>query len=130
MKKQHNCLILITILTLFASGCATNSNIIGSFIGKNIEDLKANIPNGISKTYDQSYADVYNSILTIASDEGFKVYQSSFKDGYIVVITLPKQIDTTRIGIFFDSITDSKTTVTLSSLSPTALAQAEKIFLK
>ena len=112
------------------SGCATNSNIIGSIMGTNIEDLRASISNGTAKTYNLSYSDIYNKMLQVTDDEGLKVYQSSFQDGYIIVINLPKQIDTTRIGIFFDNTTDSKTTVTLTSLSPTALSQAEEIFFE
>ncbi|MFH1665323.1 MAG: hypothetical protein ABIA77_04155, partial [Candidatus Omnitrophota bacterium] len=66
----------------------------------------------------------------IAKENKLTVYQSDKKAGYIVIMGFDKQVDTTRVGIFFDKVNDSRTKITLSSLSRSALSKASSIFFE
>jgi hypothetical protein len=123
-------LILVFALILFAAfsgGCAHFSADIGAFTGYGIKDLENARAEGKTKILLLSYDKAFEIITDILKKNNLKIYQSSKRKRYIVVIGFHKQVDTTRVGIFFDPISRNETKLTLSSLSSTALIKAEEV---
>lgn len=121
-------LALSVLLTVsFASGCAHYSTNFKSLLGTNISDLEKMRSSGKTETVPLSYSDAFNKVTEILKNNELIIYQSNREKGYIVAMGFPKQTNTTRVGIFFESETDSSTKITLSSLSSTALVKAEGI---
>ena len=67
------------------------------------------------------------SVRSKLENNGLKLHQVNEGKMYIVAMGFEKQVDTTRVGIFFEAEGDNKTRITLSSLSKNALSKAEKI---
>ncbi|HPN73388.1 MAG TPA: hypothetical protein PKZ41_05260 [Candidatus Omnitrophota bacterium] len=122
-------LILLSAALLFltAPGCASSKFNLASLAGMNISDLEAAKSSGPSKTFAMTAEKAFDETLTVLRNEKLTVFRSSRKKGYIVAMGFTEQVDTTRVGIFFDTEQDGKTRVTLSCLSSLALPKAEKI---
>jgi hypothetical protein len=129
MKKTLVALCFLISISLLTAGCGSTKYNLASLAGVNIRDLEAVRSEGVTRTLNLSYEDTYNKILEIAKKQKLTVYQSNLNKGYIILIGFPKQETTTRIGVFFDSISDDRTEITLSSLSSTCLITAEPIIL-
>jgi hypothetical protein len=50
------------------------------------------------------------------------------QEGYIIAMGLERQVNTTRIGVFIERITQNTTQVILTSKSSTALDKAQLIY--
>jgi hypothetical protein len=109
-------------------GCGSTPGIGASLAGINIEDLKALQPSSPSKAFDLTYQETYDLMLKKVYDNSLFPYMQSQKEGYIIVIGLKKQVNTTRVGIFIKSVSETATRVTLTSKSSTALDKAQLIF--
>lgn len=120
--------ILLT-LSLCAGGCSSVKYGISSLAGVNIQDLEAVRSEGVTRTLNLPYEAAFNKVIDTAKKNKLKVYMSDINKGYIILIGFPKQETTTRVGVFFDSISDTRTEITLSSLSSTCLVTAEPIIL-
>jgi hypothetical protein len=90
-------------------------------------DLVKAKADGKVKVIALSYDEAFSKVLSILEANKLKIYQMDEKNGYIVAMGFPRQTNTTRVGIFFESEGDNKTRITLSSLSTTALIKAESI---
>ena len=125
MKHLSLHISIILLIALSLSGCASSvSNIPASLAGINIRDLEGARADGRIETVPLSYDDAYNKVTDIITDNKLVVFRTSKKDQYIVFIGLPKQTNTTRVGVFFKPISDNSTEITVSCLSDTALAKA------
>ncbi|MFH1878322.1 MAG: hypothetical protein ABH883_05905 [Candidatus Omnitrophota bacterium] len=113
--------------TLFISGCAYQPINFETFTGIGISDLEKARSTGKNKTVALSYDEAFNKVNSILESNDLTVFLVSKEKKYIVAIGFPRQTDTTRVGIFFTPIDTGNTEITLSSLSSTALAKAEKI---
>ena len=120
--------IMASILIVFlTAGCASGSFNMASIAGLNIQDLKTARADGIKKTYPLPYDVAFDDITKILEKNELPVFRASRNEKYIVAMGFYQQVDTTRVGIFFERISDDVTEITLSSLSLTALTSAEKI---
>lgn len=120
-------LVLVLVLSISLSGCASTKTAVGDFFGFGIHDLEAARATGITRTYQLSCDAAFDKVLAVANAASLTVYKAERKRGVIVVMGLPKQVDTTLIGIFFESVDANTTKITLSSLSSTALKKANSI---
>ena len=129
MKKTLIGLTLLIAISLLTAGCGSTKYNLAALAGMNIRDLEAVRSEGVTRTLNLSYEDTYNKIFEIAKKRKLTVYQSNLEKGYIVLIGFPKQETTTRVGVFFESISDNRTKITLSCLSSTCLLTAEAMIL-
>jgi starvation-inducible outer membrane lipoprotein len=128
MKNKTTILISLIVLTAFLlTGCATCSSDLGTFFGMGVKDLEKAKADGKSKTFPLSYDTAFSKVTEILKSNKLAIYQSNRKKGYIVAMGFHKQTNTTRVGIFFASIAENETQITLSSLSDTALAKGTAI---
>ncbi|MDP8298333.1 MAG: hypothetical protein P9L88_00275 [Candidatus Tantalella remota] len=125
MKHLSAYISIVLLTALSVSSCA--SSIPASLVGINIRDLESARADGRIETVSLSYNDAYNKVMDIIKDNKLVVFRSSKKAKYIVFIGLPNQTNTTRVGVFFESISDNNTEITVSSLSDTALEKAAAI---
>jgi len=120
--------VILLVLTFTLTSCASYNA--WSLLGVNIEDIEKVRSEGKTTTVSLSYDEAFARITQIVKDNGLYILVSSKRKGYIIIIDLPQQTNTTRVGIFFESISDGGTKITLSSLSHSALARAEGIIFR
>lgn len=123
----------IMVFLLLFSGCASPSRYpapLASIVGRNIRDLEEARTTGVSRTFEMPLDETFTKTLDILETEKLTVFMRSASKEYIVAMGFHRQIDTTRVGIFFDAIGEGSTKVTISSLSSTALPKAEKIIFE
>ncbi|MFH1305598.1 MAG: hypothetical protein ABIH74_04290 [Candidatus Omnitrophota bacterium] len=126
MKRIISLSILLSVV--LSAGCAQSNKFnFASLMGVNVDDLRAARATGEKKTIPLSYSDAYDKAKVLVKEHSLTVLRTSKAGRYIVVIGIPKQVNTTRVGIFFEPVTDKSTKVTLSSLSDTALAKAKEM---
>ena len=116
--------LAMAVSTVSLTGCFSKYNL-RALCGVNISDLEKARENGVEKVIPLPYNETFDKILSVLHKKNLTVYQKDRNKKFIVAIGLPKQTNTTRIGIFFDILSDTKTKVTLSSLSTTALDKAD-----
>ncbi|MFH1798431.1 MAG: hypothetical protein ABH844_03695 [Candidatus Omnitrophota bacterium] len=130
MNKYGLTLIVFSISSglILSNGCvSSNCFQMKSLTASNIKDLKDAKAFGEEKTIALPPKEAYDAVMKIAKSNGLTVYQKSKKKGYLVVIGFVKQVNTTRVGIFFERAPENKTRVTLSSLSKATLQKAKTI---
>lgn len=120
-------LLAALLAVLITTGCSSIQTDIGTFMGQGPRDLQKARSKGSSRLYALSYQDAFEKVESLVKSQNLKIYQIDRDRGYIVVIGLPRQTDTTRVGIFFDTEGEKKTRITLSSLSTSALVKAENM---
>ncbi len=130
MKKTINLILATMLFSLICSGCANLSLDPQALAGRSIKDLEKARSTGKEKTLPLAYDTAFSTVTKILKKNGLAIYQSDKEKGYIVAIGFPQQVNTTRVGIFFESPAPDKTRITLSSLSSTALVKAETIIFK
>lgn len=126
MKKLFAAIIIVSLMAL--SGCVSYPTGIADLLAINRSDLEKAKKDGKTITMDISTDKAFQKTMDIIRSNDLVVFQQDKDKKYIIVMGFKKQTDTTRVGIFFDS-DGNNTTVTVSSLSGTCLAQAEKIIL-
>jgi len=117
------------LIACLVGGCASYPTTFLDIFGVSREDLEKAREDGIKKEFSLSYDETFDKVTRILKSNNLTIYQSSRRKGYIVAMNFPKQTNTTRVGIFFESVNKDKTSITLSSLSSTALAKAEEIVM-
>lgn len=124
MKKPLFILTSVFLSAAMLSGCCLNPF---SLAGKNIDDLKKARSEGVSKIVQGSVSEVFDKVKAKLENNLLKVYQADKKKGYIIAMDFKKQVNTTRVGIFFEPQGENQTKITLSSLSNTCLKKAEEL---
>ena len=119
--------LALSLCILTSAGCSGTKYNLASLAGLNVRDLEAAKDTGISKTFKMSHSEAFKNTVEILKTEKLTIFLSSEKRGYIVAMGFKEQVDTTRVGIFFDPVSETETKVTLSCLSSLALPKAEKI---
>jgi len=129
MKNIFVGLIITFILSgsVLISGCVSFPNSVADVLGIGLEDLESAKATGIKKVVDLPKADTFNAIVKLLLDEKITVYQQNLDKGYIVAMNFPKQTNTTRVGIFFEPLDQTKTQIIICSKSSTALQKADKM---
>jgi len=127
MKTLSPVAVFVSFLLIacLVSGCTSYPTTFLDIFGVSREDLEKARKDGIKKEFSLSYDETFDRVTKILQSNNLTIYQSSRKKGYIVAMNFPKQTNTTRVGIFFEPVNKGKTSITLSSLSSTALAKAE-----
>ena len=127
MKNIIKSIPAVILIFLMCTSCA-NLPVDGKALaGISVKDLEEACSGGKEKTFSLSYAAAFDKVTKILRKNELTIFQSDKKKGYIVAMGFPRQINTTRVGIFFESLDDDNTKLTLSSLSSTSLVKAETI---
>jgi len=113
-----------------SSGCASCPTVVYDVLGTSHADLEKARDVGITREFDMSLDQTFNRVLEILKEDDLIVFQKSERRDYIVAIGFPKQNNTTRVGIFFEGTGNNQTSITLSSLSSTALQKADTMILE
>jgi len=122
MKKIAAPLVFILILSLLPTGAhASPWELITDFFGPSVSKLERIKDKGAVRTYSIPYDEAFDKVLALIKEYKLTAWGKNRKKGYIVVIDVPKQVDTTQVGIFFESTEQGGTKITISSLSSTAL---------
>ena len=127
MRRTVPLILVFFFAAILLNGCAHYSTDLGVFSGFGINDLVRARKDGKVATFNIPLGTAFDEVEAILKDAGLTIYQSNRKKGYIVAMGFHQQIDTTRVGIFFDPVSDNQTKITLSSLSTMALEKAEPI---
>ncbi len=127
MRRAAPLILVFFFTAILLSGCAHYSTDLGAFSGFGINDLVKARKDGKAATFNIPLSAAFDEVEAILKGADLTIYQSSRKKGYIVAMGFHQQIDTTRVGIFFDPLSDSQTKITLSSLSSMALDKAEAV---
>ena len=120
-------LVFLFSFCLLATGCATCPTVVSDILGISHADLEKARATGIKKEVTLNQTDAYYKVLEILKNNKITTYQENLTKGYIIALNFPQQTNTTRVGIFFEPAGTNKTTITLSSLSSTALERANVI---
>ncbi|MDD5634301.1 MAG: hypothetical protein PHW46_03395 [Candidatus Omnitrophica bacterium] len=128
MAKAVKLFLCSLCIVAFASGCVSSSKYnFASLIGYNMADLREAKDSGKIRTFSMSYDEAYEKVKAILAENDLFAFRASKKHGYIVAVNFQKQVNTTRVGIFFEKVSESETKITLSSLSSPTLEQAAGI---
>ena len=127
MRKFTLSIFAILLTAFCAAGCAKTPLNADEFMSFGMYDLEKARESGKVRTFSLSYDVAFDEVKKILGSNTLTIYSSSRKKRYIVAMGFPKQINTTRVGIFFDPVSGNQTKITLSSLSSTALEKADTI---
>lgn len=117
--------MLLAVLLL--SGCATFLEDMGGIFATEVSDLEKARSRGKTETFLLSFDAAFDEVTDIVKKNSLIIYQTNRKRKYIIVMGFKDQVDTTRVGVFFDPVSDNETRITLSSLSSMTLPKAETI---
>lgn len=126
MKKEIG---LIVVLGLFFSGCAQVTEVSRTIWGTSTRALDDARIDAITLTYECNYDACYDAVLAMTENsvEGglliekeFSLFHKNYIKGYIVIMGVPGNVDTTEVGIFFSRLKQNVTKMEVSSLSRTA----------
>ncbi len=130
MKKVHAA-ILSVILLMPLTGCETARKVLGTSV-THLEEARAD---AMVMSFDCSFADCFDSVLTLSRNEymgdslsGAKPFETFQKDrvrGILVVMGVPGNVDTTEVGIFFVEMRNG-VRIEISSLSTAAKEKVAK----
>jgi hypothetical protein len=128
MKIKGICYIAIAIfLSVQVSGCASVKESVSDFFGFSISDLEKARATGLSRTYPLPYDTAFDKVVEVVKTAKVTVYKADRSRGVISIMDIPKQVDTTLVGVFVEAVDAANTKITISSLSSTALTKAGMI---
>jgi len=134
--KKHVSYILVSVFvsSVLLGGCAqfpfTCLNLT-PLVGFNVQDLRqAARENGREKVVSMPYETAFYKTISILKTHNLTIYQNNIRGRYIVAMNFTKQVNTTRLGVFFESVDKNKTKITLGSLSTGVLQKGEEIIFK
>ena len=117
----------VLFLSVQASGCASIKESVTDFFGFSISDLEKARENGLTKVYALPYDTAFDKAVEAAKTARVTVYKADRARGVITLMDIPKQVDTTFVGVFLEAVDASNTKITISSLSDLALRKAGMI---
>ncbi len=134
MKRNFFHVILaLSLLTL--TGCETFKVILGTST-RHLERARAE---AITRGYDCTFRECFDAVLSLSRNEvmadpkiGERPFEVFIKDrvkGYIVVMGIAGNIETTEVGIFLTEVTGG-TKIELSSLSSSAKEKAAEALFR
>lgn len=118
---------LIIVVILFSVGCGHISEGVRSFWGSSTKALEEARMDAARNIYTASWSDCFNQVLAIAKERKLTVFISDKRKKLIVLMGIPKSIDTTEVGVFFSDLGVDKTEVEVDSLSIEAQETASEI---
>lgn len=127
IQKVITSLSALLLTALLLGGCATFLEDIEGVFATEVSDLEKARSSGKTETFPLSFDAAFDKVTDILKKNNLTIYQINRKRKYIIVMGFKKQIDTTRVGVFFEPVSDNETRITLSSLSSMTLPKAEAI---
>jgi hypothetical protein len=127
MQKVLTSLSALLLTVLLISGCASFPEDIAGVFATEVSDLEKVRSSGKTETFPLSFDTAFDKVIDILKKNNLTIYQTNRGRKYIIVMGFQKQIDTTRVGVFFDPVSDNETRITLSSLSSMTLPKAEAV---
>lgn len=134
MKKTVLILCAVGAIVSVA-GCETVKKVMGT----SIAHLQTARAEAMTMSFDCSFADCFDSVLTLSRNEymgdslsGEKPFETFQKDrvrGYVVVMGVAGNIDTTEVGIFFIEMQNG-VRIEISSLSTAAKEKVAKAIFR
>ncbi len=79
-----------------------------------------------TKTYNKSYWDCVRSAIAVVKKRKWVIFKKDEIRGYMVVMGVKGNVNTTEIGIFFDELSDNQTRIEVTSLSTSAKRKVAK----
>jgi len=124
------CRRLMLILSLFLLGCSQTLEVGKVLWGSSKKALEEARVDAMRKTYACSYDECYEAVLSLNRENivdteevhkgFFDIFMKDRMGGYIIVMGIVGNVDTTEAGIFFSPAGVKTTIVEISSLSSSA----------
>ena len=121
-------------IVIHLTGCATISEPVKSLLGVSTKALEEAKVDAVGARYDCTYSECFDAVLSLGKDQAvdtsikkkyYEVFQKNYKKGFIVVMGIPGQVDTTEVGVFLSEDTaDKSINIQVSSLSTSAKHKA------
>ena len=138
--KKHSPLILILLSLILMTGCSPIKEMGKMVLGTSTRALERERTNAIRKVFDCSFDDCYEAVLKLArtqefageeNEEGhYDIFQKDHFKGYVVVMGVTGNVDTTEVGIFLTSRSRFITEIDISSLSSSAKRTVADVLFK
>jgi len=87
--------------------------------GSSTRALEGARVDAISRVYQENYWDCFNFILSTA-EKNYLIFKKDEVKGYMVLMHIPKSVDTTEVGVFFIELGNKETRIEIASLSTNA----------
>jgi hypothetical protein len=110
------CLLLLLLICVGCSPIEFGKTIWGSST-RALENARAD---AIKKTYDFGYWESMRAALKAIEKQGYLIFKKDEIRGYIVVMHVKGNVNTTEVGIFFEELSESQVRIEISSLSTSA----------
>ncbi len=129
---MKNSFFLMSILWigLFLGGCAQTVETVKVVWGSSTRSLEEARADAVREDFPMAYDACFREVLQIAGTEKWEIFIKDKKQGTIVVLGIPGNVDTTEVGIFLDKAGASRTKVEISSLSSSAKLKAADILFE
>ena len=109
-------LLLISIL-LITSGCGHVTEVSKTVWGSSTRALETSRDDAPTQSFACSFEKCYDEVLSFAQAEGYVVFQERKAEKLLVLMGVPKSVDTTEVGIFFTAVGPEETKLEVASLS-------------
>lgn len=124
MKRFKICVwIGVFLMNMVVSGCSSSVEAVRKVWGSSIQTLQDERARAIRDVYSCEYQECYDLIKELGrktsedSIPAYQIFQERPREGILVVMAVPGQVDTTEVGIFLSRIKSHETAVEVSSLS-------------
>ena len=117
------------LLIFFLSVCAQITEVGRTAWGTSTRALNDERVDAITLTYECYYDACYSAVLDLTKNQlvddqliekEVTLFQQNYIKGYIVLMGVEGNVDTTEVGVFFSHIKQNVTKIEISSLSATA----------
>lgn len=116
-------------MTFLCSSCAIWNNTVevGKTIwGSSTRALEQSRDRAITKTYDKPYWECVRNAINVVYKKHWVMFKKDEVKGYMVIMGVKGNVNTTEIGIFFDELSDTQTRIEVTSLSTNAKRKVAK----
>ncbi len=110
----------IFILSFSLSGCSHVSEISKTFWGSSTRALDKARAEALSKDFSCTFSECFETVLNISKEQEYTIFIEDRLNQRIVIIGIKGNVDTTEVGIFFESIDEKMTKIEIASLSGSA----------
>lgn len=133
MKKIFYPFIILSLL-----GCSQVQEVSKTIWGSSTRKLSEARTNAITRTFDCTYSECYELILSLAKNQkndglekgSFDVFQQDRENGFIIIMGIKGNVDTTEVGIFFERRSRTMTEIDIASLSSSAKRKMASLIFK
>jgi len=139
MKNSEK--VILILLFSFCGGCSWVTEVGRTLWGTSTRALEDARKDAITMRFNCTFDECYDAVITLASEKSgekavsestdsedstetvesyFQIFHQNRIKGYIVVMNVPGNVNTTEVGIFFSRIKYQETRIDVSSLSSSA----------